>query len=227
MSDRDDRSGCGEVRDLLPELAAGVAAGDDRARVLAHLAVCPVCRRELAELTAVVDELVLLAPSREPSPGFESAVLSAMSPRDRRRPSPLVLAAAASVLGAFLAGGLVWWQTAADRDLAGRYRHTLSVADGQYFEAAPVQGAGPGSGTVFAYEGDPSWLFVSIQDSAWSGRYEVQVVTTDGRIVDAGWCEVRGGHGSWGRTVAVPVHEISAVRLLAPGTGTLRATFRT
>lgn len=226
MSDRDGRPGCEEVRDLLPELATGVAAGDDRARVLAHLTGCPECRRELADLSAVVDELVLLAPAHEPSPGFESAVLAAMSPRRRWRPNPVVLATAASLLGALLAGGVVWGQTANDRGLAQRYQQTLDVAHGKYLAAAPVQGGG-GNGTVFAYEGSPSWLFVSLEDSPWSGRYEVQVVTTDGRIVEAGWCDVKDGHGSWGRTVAVPVHEISAVRLLAPGTGTLRATFRT
>ena len=55
----------------------------------------------------------------------------------------------------------------------------------------------------------------------------MQVVTTDGRIVEAGWCEVEGGRGSWGRTVDVPVDEISAVRMSAPGTRTLRASFRT
>jgi hypothetical protein len=225
-----ERDGCEEVRDLLPELATGVAAGDDRARALAHLARCPECREELAELSGVVDELVLLAPSREPSPGFETAVLAAMSPRTRWRPNPAVLSAAAAVLGMLLAGGVVWQQTADDRDLAAKYRHTLDVADGQYFVAAPVVGGdqdADDTGTVFAYEGDPSWLFVNLERTSWSGRYEIQVVTTDGRIVDAGWCEVKDGKGSWGRTVAIPVHEISAVRLRAPGTGTLRATFRT
>jgi hypothetical protein len=227
MSDSRHDPGCDEVRDLLPELAAGVAAGDERARALAHLAGCPDCRQELAELSAVIDELVLLAPAREPSPGFESKVLSALAPRRRWRPNPVVLAAAASVLGAVLAGGVVWGQTADDRQLADRYRSTLGVADGEEFLAAPVRGGAGGSGTVFAYDGSPSWLFVSLEDSPWSGRYEVQVVTKDGRIVDAGWCEVTGGRGSWGRTVNVPVHDISAVRMTAPGTGTLRATFRT
>jgi hypothetical protein len=227
MSDGTVDPGCEAVRDLLPELAAGVAAGDDRARALAHLAGCADCRRELAELSAVIDELVLLAPAREPSPGFESAVLSALTPRGRWRPSPVVLAVAASLLGALLAGGIVWGQTSDDRHLADRYRHTLDVAHGQYFAAAPVRGGAGGTGTVFAYEGSPSWLFVSLEDSPWTGRYQVQVVTTDGRIVEAGWCEVEGGRGSWGRTVDVPVDEISAVRMSAPGTRTLRASFRT
>jgi hypothetical protein len=227
MSDSRHDPGCEAVRDLLPELAAGVAAGDARARALAHLAGCPDCRRELAELSAVVDELVQLAPAREPSPGFESAVMAALAPRPRWRPNPVVLAAAAAVLGALLAGGITWGQTSDDRQLAQRYRQTLDVAHGQYFVAAPVHGGAVGTGTVFAYEGSPSWLFVSLEDASWAGRYEVQVVTTDGRIVDAGWCDVQDGRGSWGRTVAVPVHEISAVRMTAPGTGTVRASFRT
>jgi hypothetical protein len=32
---------CHETRDLLPELALGIADGADRARILAHVAECP------------------------------------------------------------------------------------------------------------------------------------------------------------------------------------------
>lgn len=42
-----------EVRDLLPELAAGSLAPPERARVEAHLAACAECRAELALLEAI------------------------------------------------------------------------------------------------------------------------------------------------------------------------------
>ena len=42
-----------DVRDLLPELAAGVLAADTRARVEAHLAGCAECRAELALMGAI------------------------------------------------------------------------------------------------------------------------------------------------------------------------------
>ena len=100
-----DRADCQDVRDLLPELAAGVASGEQRAGALAHLTGCPECRRELQEAATLVDELMLaLAPEHEPPAGFESRVLAALPvprPRHRRRPTRrLAVRAAAAVLAA-------------------------------------------------------------------------------------------------------------------------------
>lgn len=61
-----DRSGCEETRQVLPELAAGVAPAEDRAKALRHLAVCRRCHRELEVQTALIDELLQLAPERQP-----------------------------------------------------------------------------------------------------------------------------------------------------------------
>lgn len=223
-----DSRPCDEVRDLLPELAAGVASGDDRARALAHLAGCAACRRDLDELTGVLDGLVMLAPEHEPSAGFESAVLAAMEPvaGGGRRFGRLLTAVAASLLAAALAGGLVWWQTADDRRAGEQYRRTLAEADGRYFEAASIATApGRDVGTVFAYEGRPSWVFVTLDEAPADGSYRVEVVTRDGRAVDIGWCDVVDGRGSWGRTVDIAVGDMRAVRMVQPGAGTLRAGF--
>ncbi|MGH8971431.1 MAG: zf-HC2 domain-containing protein, partial [Actinomycetes bacterium] len=219
-----------EVRDLLPELATGVAAGDERARALTHLAGCAACRQQLDEMTTVVDELVLLAPEHEPSPGFENAVLAAVEarPRARSRRSPVILAAAASLIGALLAGGLVWWQTADDRDLAHSYRQTLAVADGQYFAAAHITSTDePYAGHAFAYEGSPSWVFVTIKSAPSSGDYRVQLVTTDQRTIDVGRCRIVGGKGSWGWTSDVRVGDIARIQLVHPGVPTMAADFAT
>ncbi|MBB5787696.1 anti-sigma factor family protein [Jiangella mangrovi] len=71
-----DPTRCGDVADALAEVATGAASGPDRARVLAHLADCPDCRRELEELTRVADEVLLVAPEHDPPAGFEGAVLA-------------------------------------------------------------------------------------------------------------------------------------------------------
>jgi hypothetical protein len=219
---------CDEVRDLLPELAADVADGDERAKALAHLAGCADCRRELDEMTTVVDRLVLLAPEHEPSPGFESAVLAAMGATrgSHRRAGAFVLAAAASLLVAAIAAGGVWWQTADDRQLAAQYRRTLTVADGKNLTAAEVSTvADPSVGHAFLYAGGPSWLFLTIKSAPSSGRYQVQLVTTDRRTVDIGWCEISSGRGSWGWTIDVPVSDIRRVQLLRAGVPAMSATF--
>src|SRR5919198_1266901 len=98
-----DPAQCETVRELLPELAAGVASGDQRAAALAHLTGCPDCRQALQDAATVVDDLMLvLAPEHEPSPGFESRVLAALPatrPHRRWRPGPrLALQAAAAGL---------------------------------------------------------------------------------------------------------------------------------
>ena len=222
--------GCTEVRELLPELAAGVADGDARARALAHLAGCADCRRELDETTRVIDEMVLLAPEHEPSPGFESSVLAGLtpSPRRDRRLTVALVGLAASVLVATLAAGLVWWQTADDRRLAADYRRTLAVADGRYLTAADVSTAlEPSVGHAFAYEGSPSWLFVTIESAPSSGDYRVQLVTTDNRTIDIGRCQIVGGKGSWGWTSDVRVKDIARVELVRSGVPTMTADFAT
>src|SRR5215467_10002285 len=75
--------GCDQVRDLAADLAIGIADGQQRDAALRHAATCPGCRRLVAELSSVVDDLLLLAPSHEPPPGFTAATLARIFP-----PSP-------------------------------------------------------------------------------------------------------------------------------------------
>jgi hypothetical protein len=224
-----DSPNCLTVQDLLPELAAGVADGDARAWALAHLAGCPDCRRELEEVTAVLDRLLLLAPSHEPAAGFESAVLSSMTREPgRRRPRWLAttLRAAAAVILAVVIGGVIWQHDAGDRRLAAQYRHTLAVAGGRYLTATHMATAGhPDIGQAFAYQGSPSWVFVNIDSAASPGNYLVKLLTTDHKTMDIGWCQVSGRTGSWGRRLDVPVSHIDRIQLSRPGAPTMTATF--
>ena len=214
-----DGNGCLSVRELLVELAAGVASGEERAEALRHLARCPACRRELDEIVTLTDELLLLAPRREPPAGFESSVLERLQPRRRgsARTKGALLLAASLGLVALLGAGTVLWATAGDRDLAARYRRTLSIADGRYFAAATLTSRGQEAGHLFAYEGAPSWVFVTIEAAVEPGRYEVQLTTESGEQLDIGRCRIENGRGSWGTSIDVPVGDILLVRLVRPG----------
>lgn len=199
----------------------GVAPGDERAAALAHVAACASCREALAETAAVLDELLLLAPAHEPPAGFETRVLSAVE-RPRRRWVPLIAAAAAIVVLVALTATLVTRSLGAeDRELADQYRRTLAVADGSYLRAAELSA---GAGHVFAYQGKPSWVFMTVSDAP-SGRYAVQLVTLDGRTIDLGWCRVAGGQGSWGTAIPVAVREVDRLDLRTPDGTTLSASF--
>jgi hypothetical protein len=219
---------CAEARELFPELAAGVAAGDERARALGHLSGCPECRRELAGTAEVVDELLLLAPGHEPPAGFESAVLARLlpaAPRRRRRWRRL-LAAAAIVGVAALAAGAVWWQTADDRQLASDYRHTLAVAHGSGLSAAPLQLAGGAeTGTVFAYQGSPSWVYVTFRSAPAKGRYDVRLLTRDGRRLALRPFTATPRGAAWGSTVEVPVQEIRKLEFIRSNVPIMTASF--
>lgn len=222
-----ERRGCMQVADLLPEVATGAAAGADRARVLRHLAGCADCRRELEELARTADDLLPLVPEREPPAGFEAAVLARLAPpatvvglRPRRRALRLAVQAAAVVVAAVLAGGLVWWHTSADRRLAAEYRQTLAVGDGSYLRAAPVTTrSGTVVGHLYAYQGRPSWIYVTVTGAPEPGRYAVRLTAEDGRQWELGECVVQRRYCGAGATISIPVDQISAVRLDQPTGG--------
>jgi hypothetical protein len=218
---------CVEARELLPELAAGVAAGDDRARTLGHLSDCRDCRLELARTAEVVDELLLLMPERQPPAGFEASVLARLTARaPRRRPRLRLLWAAAIVAVAVLTAGAVWWRTADDRQLAGNYRHTLAVAHGHDLSAAPLLFAGGAeTGTVFAYQGSPSWIYVTFRPTPPQGNYEVRLLTKDGRRLALRPFTARPGGTAWGSTIQVPIRQIQSLEFIRSKVPMMTATF--
>ena len=219
---------CAECRDLAPELALGIADGEDRARALGHLNTCAECRRYLDELSATADELLALAPEREPPLGFEDRVLAAVTPapRPKRRRwwRPVPMAATATVAAGLAALAMVFVYRN-DHRLAGQYRSTLSEAHGSYFTASALRApSGDTVGQLFAYQGKPSWVMVTVrgaQGATPSGNYVCQVVTADGQRHTVGWVRIHKGSGSYGSAIRVPLEHISEVRLLGPGKGSV------
>jgi hypothetical protein len=233
---------CVEIRELIPEIAVGVAAGDERAQALGHLGGCPECRRELAVTADLVDEMLTLAPAGEPPAGFESRVMARLAPEARpqrsarrviplRRPARrttrrLAVWAATTAAAAGLAAGTVWWQTAQDRELAADYRHTLAVAHGRGLSAAPLMSTGgTETGTVFAYQGEPSWLYVTFRSTPAAGSYNTCLVTKDGRRFPLRPFEARPDSIAWGSTIRVQVKEISFIEFTLSGNTLMTARF--
>lgn len=238
--------GCEQVRELAAELALGIAAGEDRDAALRHLSGCPACRQLVSELSSVGDELLLLAPEREPPLGFESRVLTEIAepPRPHRlqalwgglravlrrwvpRGRRWVAVAAAAVLAAAIGAGSVFVTTASDRQLAESYRAVLGEGQGSSFAAAPLQGSQGRIGTVFGYQGQPSWMVVTVQP--WvpdEGQLQVQALTRDGRYLTLGKAVLGGGNRAWGGQLPVnlaAVHELRFVR--SDGRTVFAATF--
>lgn len=208
----DDR--CHEVRELAAELALGIADGEDRARVLEHLAGCPECRREVESFSAVADQLLTLAPEQEPPLGFELRVLRSLEPprpKRRRIALRLALAAAAALAAAGITAGALLYGFRDERRLADHYRATLDQAQGSYFGAVRLHdAAGEPAGVVFTYRGSPSWLTITVASEHRDAVRAAELVDTNGerfplasfRLVDGVW----GGPLPVGLESAVAVH---------------------
>jgi len=206
---------CDAIRELLPELALGIADGEDRSRALEHAATCADCRRELESLSAVADELLELAPAEEPPAGFEVRVLGALpGSRSARRTvrRPFAFAAVALATAA-LTAGITVRALEGDRSLADHYRSVLAEAHGSYFSAARLRdAAGAEGGTVFLYQGAPSWLVITVSQPYVRSVDRAEIETRDGRRLPLVWFGL--DEGTWGGAVPVALDAVSHLRLL-------------
>jgi putative zinc finger protein len=229
--------GCERMRELAPEFALGIAEGEERDAALRHLSGCSGCRQLVSELSSVGDELLQLAPTHDPPAGFESRVLAVLAEpprRGRRQPFDhrwrwVATAAAAVVLAAALGAGSVLLATAGDRRLAAGYQAVLSQGQGAYFLAAPLQGTQGRVGTVFGYQGQPSWVMVTLQPSIQEeGRFQAQAVTRDGRYLPLGDAVLGGAKETWGGQLPVDLSAVHELRFVgSDGRPTFAATFDT
>jgi hypothetical protein len=218
---------CDDIRQITAEVALGVASGEERARALKHAAGCPGCRRELAELADVADELLLMAPAHEPPRGFESQVLEGLPGPARARQVKrwlntgwrrALVPAAAALAAAGAAIGVMLEVTQEDRQTASLYRRALQQANGTYFGALPLRDpSGRRAGLVFGYEGRPSWAFVLVQEAGSSGRWKVELRTRGRGRITLGSFEVSRGRGSFGRAIPVPLDEVIRVSVVERG----------
>jgi hypothetical protein len=223
MSDRPD---CDEIRELAPELALGTVTGDERARALEHLAGCPQCRAIVQEMSDVSDELLLAAPALEPPVGFESRMMERYRFGHQKKPRrvAMLLAAAAVLLAA--GGGGTYLALRSNIDFANHYRRVFAAAQGEYFASSPLYSGDRPLGQAFAYQGSPSWVFVVLDGANTAHRYNVKLVTRNGREIPLGSFTRTPGTTSWGRALPVDLRSVWTVRL-TPDTGpTLEAEFR-
>jgi hypothetical protein len=225
---------CEQMRDLAPEIALGIADGEERAEALRHLSECTECRRLVEQLSEIADELLMLAPVEEPPVGFESRVVDALGVREpdrRRRPGWLNPRWLAPRLGPALVAVAV---TAAaligvyrdDHQTAERYREALARADGQYFQAETLaDGTGAEAGVAFGYQGSPSWLLVTVDRAHRDRVTGAELVTRNGRTIPLRSLEL-DRYGSWGGAVPVNLYDVASIRLLGERSGrVLTASF--
>ncbi len=216
-----DSSVHAETRRLAAELAMGVATGVERGRALSHLEGCHECRAYVAGLAEARDELLLLAPEREPAAGFESRVLAHLirpaKPARWRR--ILSLSVAASVVAA-AAGGSVWLSTRSDRQAAALLRTALERADGTYLGVEVLRRPdGTRVGHVAVYLGRPSWIFAIVEEGSPVGTFDVEIVTGSDDRRRAGTLTIDPQRRGAGLVLPPGLGQVAAVVLIPRGGG--------
>jgi hypothetical protein len=200
------RFGCDECRAVAPELALGIASGEERAAALRHLVGCADCRRELRQLTETADRLLMAVPETEPSAGFDARVvdgLSNSSPRRSRR--GIVAACAAAVLVVVAAGAVIGWLVTRG-DTAPNGSEIAAVRVGSLGLDAP-------DSRVVVEDGDPSWLLVTVDGGLPDGDYEVVCEYVGGWSRSPGTLTVSDGRGTWAATVSRTLADLEGVKL--------------
>lgn len=227
MSDRPMT--CAEVEDLAAELALGGVAGAERAAALAHLARCDACRELVDQLARAADNLLLLTPSVQPPPGFESRVLARIAAATepvplrpaRRR---LWLGAAAVALVAAMSG--VGVAELGHHGHAGRITATAPVS--RVRTALAEDPAGRWTCQAVVYATQPTRLVVNLdRTDGLSAGFTVEAVPLDSADgIPVGSFSTTEGHGSLATTVDLKADQLKGIRVLDQ-TGKVRyeATF--
>jgi hypothetical protein len=219
---------CAAVTDDLAELALGTLTGRERVVALSHLESCARCSAEVEELSAAADQLLQLAPSAEPPVGFEAGVFERLGLQDthrRWRPSfngrrwswrpytwrPRVAAAiaACALVLVFGLGALVGHVTGGGES----YRTSGGGPHSAITEAALVSN-GHSVGRVMVYAGNPTWLFMIMNDSNWEGTLRCEVVIDQGPTVALGRFWLSDGKGAWAASVPEPAGRLSQARVV-------------
>ena len=219
---------CAAISDDLAELALGTLTGRERVVALSHLESCARCSAEAEELSAAADQLLHLAPSAEPPVGFEAGVFERLGLQDkprRWRPSfngrslawrpytwrPKVAAAiaACALVLVFGLGALVGHVTGGGEN----YRTPAAGPHSSITEAALVSD-GHSVGRVMVYAGNPTWLFMIMDDSNWEGTLRCEVVIDQGPTVALGRFWLSDGKGAWAASVPEPAGRLSEARVV-------------
>lgn len=223
---------CVQMRELAAEMALDVLAGYERATAQAHLNQCPACRSYVGSLTTVSDRMLSLVPGVEPPVGFEDRVLAGMGltpppAKPKRRWWPVAAAAAVAALvfgfGGWAMGAVTMEQTVTQQATAG------NPSDDVLRFAALRSGDRHQIGQVFTYDGDSSWVYMSVNADPSTGPVTCQLIRQDGGWVQVGTFALNNGKGDWGTELAVDPSQMVGARLVSAVDGRVlaSATFST
>jgi hypothetical protein len=127
---------------------------------------------------------------------------------------PRRLLAVAAVLLAVIAAGLGGW---------GLRATTSPAAWTPLSSAALVTASNHTVGKLFYYDGNPQWVYMSVNMAGGNGTIICELESTDGQITTVGSFQLNNGTGSWATSDTVSHGELAGARLIATD-GTVLAT---
>ena len=69
---------------------------------------------------------------------------------------------------------------------------------------------------MFGYQGSPSWLFATVHlPNTGAQRFDVQLITRDGRHLPAGTAVLGGTHDTWGAQIPINLTNLAQLRFVA------------
>jgi hypothetical protein len=126
---------------------------------------------------------------------------------------------AAAAAAAVLVGGTAAAVTVIDHHGSSG---SAQVADQTALRSGHFQaGDGRPVGQVYAYSGNPSWVFMNVDASGANGTFTCELQLANGSMVPVGQFEVHDGVGEWAHTVGVDVNQIKSAKLVTPSGLTL------
>ena len=213
---------CARTDPDLAELALGALTGKERMAALAHLEGCARCSAEVDELAAAADQLLHLAPAAEPPVGFEARVFERLGLRQRRAgwrswsiwpPKLGVAIGACAVVVAFGLGALLGYGTSR----GGPATNLGAVPGASPLHEAALYASGRPIGRVLVYAGNPTWLFMYMNDPRWQGALRCEVVVEQGPTIVLGQFWLSGGKGAWAASLSQPAGRLSQARVIGAG----------
>jgi hypothetical protein len=217
---------CGAVEGLLPLFGMELLSGEERARVVEHLAPCGSCTARVRGFADVGDALLLLAPQVEPPLGLDVRVLEAID-RDRVSPNVSVRPHRRSVrtmrlpkVGAALVAVALIVGFGLGR-LVDRPASPVVVTHPLVLSSDVPYGSNGGSITLAG--GDTPWMVVSVAHLGYTGDVTCVVTLANGSKARLGRFWIADGDGSWSTRLPVRAAEVKYAKILTSSGALLAA----
>lgn len=122
---------------------------------------------------------------------------------------------AAAVIAVFVLGGLAGHLATRQGGAGGRERAVAGRGSSLApLEAASLEASGHRVGSALVYAGNPTWVFMYMDDPHWQGQLRCEVVLDDGPVVVLGRFWLAGGRGAWAESIEQPAGRLREARVV-------------